>query len=258
MFAKRLKEAMQLKRMSVARLARQTGIGESTIFRYLSGDREPIYGNLIAIATALDVDLDFLAGRDDAQRANVLSELVEKLTTDLRSTLGISTAKDAPADSDSMRVAARIPVVGRISQGLSLRFTDEGYPRGESLFGVPRLGDDDPHAFGFIFEGDSMTLRVLDGDIVICSPSEQWKSRDLVVLRKTNGEITVKDISERKGYFVLRSYNPAYDLEEIPKSEVSFVHKLTSIRPGGKPGYVAGESKASQWLSEPTKGEIPD
>jgi len=231
-FAERLREAMQLRRMSATQLAKKTEIGESTIFRYLSGDREPIYRNLVAIAGALGVGLDFLAGMDSAASdKRTLVEVVERLATDVRSTLGISTAKDAPTHSGSGNIFGHIPVIGRMSLGPSFEFSEEGYPRGEPLFGIPRLGDDDPHAFGVIFEGDSMTLRILDGDVVICSPLDEWQSGDLVLLRKTSGDLAVNEISQRRAYFVLRSYNPAYDLEEIPEAEVSFVHKLTSIRP---------------------------
>lgn len=230
-FARRLKEAMKIRHMSAAELAKLTGIGQSTIFRYLGGSRTPIYGNLIAIASTLSVDLDFLAGRDGPEKANMLSELMEKLASDVRSSFGIGTARDAPTPPGSSKILAYIPVLGNISQGPTFQFNDEGYPLSEPLFGMPRLGDDDPDAFGLIFEGDSMTLRLLEGDVAVCSPGAEWDSGDLVLLRKHTGELTLKEISEKKAYFVLRSYNPSYDLEEIPKKEVSFVHKLTSIRP---------------------------
>jgi transcriptional regulator with XRE-family HTH domain len=231
-FARRLKEAMKLRRMSAAQLAKLTGIGQSTIFRYLGGSRTPIYGNLIAIASTLNVDLDFLAGRDGPEKANMLSELMEKLASDVRSSFGIGTARDAPTDPGSGKLLAHIPVLGKISQGATFRFNNDGHPLSEPLFGIPRLGDDDPDAFGVIVEGDSMTLRLLEGDVAVCSPRAEWDSGDLVLLRKNTGELTLKEISEKKAYFLLRSYNPSYYLEEIPKREVSFVHKLTSIRPG--------------------------
>lgn len=239
-FARRLREAMKLRHMSAAQLAKRTGIGQSTIFRYLGGSRTPIYGNLIAIASTLNVDLDFLAGRDGPERANMLSELMEKLASDVRSSFGIGTARDAPADPGSGKILAYIPILGKISEGPTFRFSDEGHSLSEPLFGMPRLGDDDPDAFGIIFEGDSMTLRILEGDVAVCSPCAEWDSGDLVLLRKTSGELTLKEISEKKAYFLLRSYNPAYDLEEIPKKEVSFIHKLTSIRPGA--GRLSGKS----------------
>lgn len=231
-FAERLREAMQLRRISATQLAKKTDIGESTIFRYLSGDREPIFRNLVAIAGALGVGLDFLAGTDSAAGdKNTLVEVVERLATDVRSTLGIREVKDAPLHPGSPVILGHIPVIGKMSLGPGFEFSEEGYPCGEPVFAIPRSGDDDPHAFGVIFEGDSMTLRILDGDVVICSPREEWESGDLVLLRKTSGELAVNEISHRRAYYVLRSYNPAYDLEEIPEAEVSFVHKLTSIRP---------------------------
>ena len=237
-FAKRLREAMKLKRMSAAQLAKLTGIGQSTIFRYLGGSRTPIYGNLIAIASVLNVDLDFLAGRDTQDRAGMLSEMFEKLASDVRSSFGLKTVKDAANDHAALDGRfTEIPVLGKTSQGPDFRFNDEGYPLSGPMFDVPRLGDNDPHAFGIIFEGDSMTLRLLDGDIAVCSPDAEWDSGDLVFLRRSDGRVTIKEISERKAYYVLRSYNPAYDLEEIPKKEISFVHKVASIRPGGGRPY---------------------
>lgn len=222
---------MLLKGVSPAELARETGIGESTIFRYLSGEREPVYRKLTALATALDVRLDFLAGRESEGKDQTLGLLIDRFAEDLRIRLGLSTAKDASSGHTSQILPSEIPVIGKTSEGPSLRFSRHGFPCGPPVIGLPRLGDDDPHAYGVIFEGDSMTSRILDGDIVICSPSTQWRSGGLGLLRTVDGEIHIREISERGAYLVLRCYSPAYDLKEVDRSRVSFIHRAVSIRP---------------------------
>ena len=231
LFAERLKKAMYLKDMSVAQLAKTTGIGQSTIHRYLSGEREPIYGNLIAISRALDADLNFLTGVDCTDSGKVFAEFINKLASEVGSRLGVRVAREGPPGADPARTLGRIPVIGRISDGPNLKFTDEGHPSGEPLYVMPALGDTDLFAYGIVFEGDSMASRILDGDVTICSPDADWGSGDMVLVRRADGQMVVRVIQERESSYLLRSYNPAYALEEIRRKQVSFIHKLTSIRP---------------------------
>lgn len=60
----RIYAAMELRGMSQADLARATGMHTSIVSQICSGTtKNPTFANVVKIARALDVSLDFLAGR---------------------------------------------------------------------------------------------------------------------------------------------------------------------------------------------------
>ena len=63
--AERIQFAMDLRGMSQADLARATGISTSNIAYIVNGTtKDPRMSNVIRIARALNVSLDYLAGRE--------------------------------------------------------------------------------------------------------------------------------------------------------------------------------------------------
>jgi phage repressor protein C with HTH and peptisase S24 domain len=231
-FADRLNKAMFLRDTSVAQLARATGIAESTIHRYLAGQSEPIFGNLIDIATVLKADINFLSGMDAVGVEDMAAAFINKLASDLKVKLGAQGVTEGPSGADAAAVLGRLPVLGLLSEGPGMEFTDQGYPEGPSLYFIPSLGDTGRHAYAMAVDDDSMTPRIQRGDLVVCCPNEDWESGDLVAVRGSSGDMVLRLIQERDSSYLLRSYDPSSDLVEIPRKEVIFVHKTTSIRPG--------------------------
>ena len=79
---KRIKQAMKLKNMKQYELAEKTYITQTTISRYITGERTPDAINLKAICEALDVSADWLLEIKDYQqeelkRLEKLKELME-------------------------------------------------------------------------------------------------------------------------------------------------------------------------------------
>ena len=61
----RIRFALELRNMSQADLARATGMSTALIAQICSGTtKDPRLGSVLKIAAALDVSLDFLAGRN--------------------------------------------------------------------------------------------------------------------------------------------------------------------------------------------------
>lgn len=58
-FSLRLKEILEEKKMTVYRLSKKTGISQSTLSRYINGERQPLFQNVVAIANTLGVGLDY-------------------------------------------------------------------------------------------------------------------------------------------------------------------------------------------------------
>lgn len=79
---KRIKQAMKLKNMKQYELAEKTYITQTTISRYITGERTPDAINLKAICEALEVSADWLLEikdyqQEDLKRLEKLKELME-------------------------------------------------------------------------------------------------------------------------------------------------------------------------------------
>jgi len=81
--AKRLQEALDLRGMKGAELARRTGLSKSTIGRYLSGEMEPKNKQNYKLARALDVSEMWLWGYDipmERPRSQKESDAISDIT----------------------------------------------------------------------------------------------------------------------------------------------------------------------------------
>src|SRR5438445_9668360 len=67
-FAERLKAARELRNLSQSKLAEKAELQPSAISHFEIGNRSPSFDNLKRLADALDVTMDYLAGRSDAPK----------------------------------------------------------------------------------------------------------------------------------------------------------------------------------------------
>ena len=66
----RIKELRQKHHIPQVRLAVELGVSQNTISRYETGEHEPSYDALIAIADYFNVSVDYLLGRTDNPEVN--------------------------------------------------------------------------------------------------------------------------------------------------------------------------------------------
>ena len=64
-FAERLREVLEVNKISQAELARKVGMAQSTVNKYCAGKKEPSLKVLFAICQALDESADYLLGLTD-------------------------------------------------------------------------------------------------------------------------------------------------------------------------------------------------
>ena len=67
-FGGRMKYALIKRKMTQAELSRQTGISKEFITKIINGLSYPTITTAVKIADALDVSLDWLAGRDEPDK----------------------------------------------------------------------------------------------------------------------------------------------------------------------------------------------
>jgi len=65
LFAERLQDVRQLRRLSQSELATKSGLQPSAVSHFETGRRAPSFDNLKALSIALEVTTDYLLGRVD-------------------------------------------------------------------------------------------------------------------------------------------------------------------------------------------------
>ena len=87
----RMKELISKKGISQKQLAKISGLTESTISRYVRGERIPRGVNLIKIAKALDTTADYLLGNEENEDFDYVKSLIarnsSRMTNDEKTTL---------------------------------------------------------------------------------------------------------------------------------------------------------------------------
>ena len=183
--AERLKEAMEIRNLKQVDLVQLTGIGKSSICTYLAGDYLPKQTNLYKLAKALSVDPAWLMGEDVPMEW-----------------------KDAP---DQRPLPAgllpiekrRIPILGPIAAGTPLTAERE-YDNYISIAG------DSHHADAALrIEGDSMTPRYLDGDLVLIRLQDDVDNGQIAAVC-IDDCITLKRLYHMPHGVQLVSENPKY------------------------------------------------
>jgi repressor LexA len=100
-----------------------------------------------------------------------------------------------------------VPVIGRIAAGLPL-YAQQEWDGSIVIDGSVYTGN---NLFALRVRGDSMVdAAILDGDLVICEPSQYAENGDIVVALVDQEEATVKRFFHRRDHIELRPENAAY------------------------------------------------
>ena len=137
--SERLKYAMKLRNKKQVDLVRMTGIGKSSICTYLSGEYEPKQTNTYKLASALNVNPAWLMGQDVPMEIGAAPVLPHPDLLPVRK--------------------KRIRMLGAIAAGEPI-FAEEDRDT------YVAVNSDMECDFALRVSGDSMSPRLLDGDIV--------------------------------------------------------------------------------------------
>lgn len=169
-FIRNLTSALLREGITQAELSRRTGISDSKISSYLRGRYKPNGETLSKIASVLHVSPAWLIGQETARAS-------------------------APSGYG-------IPLIGKVAAGSPI-FAQENV--------VGHLPADAPSGdlFALSVSGDSMSPRILDGDVVIVKRQEAAEDGD-VVIALVNDEATCKVFRRSAWGVTLVPFNPAF------------------------------------------------
>jgi len=187
---------------SVVSLATAVGVSDNAIYKWLSGRGQPSVANLVALARAGRVSVEWLAtGAEAAQSAQAITRSVEHgdFIFMPRSRIRFSSGREGILRSEQVvdSIAFRAEWVKR---------TLNAEPRDLILIEVV---------------GDSMAPTVKDSDLILANLAEPRFRQDGIYLLRHDGGLAVKRIQRRPdGKLLVRSDNPKYEAMVVPNVKI--------------------------------------
>ena len=199
MLADRLRELRKKHNLTQAEVAKKLYIGQGAVSAWENGRSTPPTDKLQEIAAIYHVNLSELLGTPNAD--NVKSRGV------------------------------KIPVLGRVQAGIPASAIEEVLDYEEIPADMAARGE----YFGLIVRGDSMSPRILDGDVVIVRAQPDVESGEVAVVAVNGDNATIKRVRKSSDGISLIPFNSAYDIafysnEQIRKLPVEIKGKVVELR----------------------------
>jgi phage repressor protein C with HTH and peptisase S24 domain len=195
---------------SVAELARRVGVSDNAIYKWLAGRGQPSVSNLVALAQAAHVSIEWLATGHEAAveaRATRASEQGDYLFLP-RSGARLATSRGATLSSE------------RIIDYLALK----------SEWVRARLRVDPRNLLLIEVRGDSMAPTLAEGDLLLVDVSQPRFHDDGVYLPRDGAELAPKRLQRGfDGKIVIRSDNHAYEPISAAPSTLAVVGRVIWI-----------------------------
>ncbi len=246
----RVRRARQAAGMTLADLAERLGVSKSQVSLWESGKRSLSDEWAAAIEAALGVDDGSIveavrwAETPASVRAQVAAsaDLADRLRDAARRGVSLDDllargelgrlVESASGNIESPRMlAARIPVINKVSAGYPAEFTDLDYPArvADAYVACPDVTDAD--AFAARVVGDSMAPAYREGEIVVFSPSAAVDSGcDCFVRFEDRGESTFKRVFfDDEATVRLQPLNSAYPPRTVKRVEVGGMYRAVYV-----------------------------
>ena len=178
---------------SVVTLAKAVGVSDNAIYKWLSGRGQPSVVNLVALARAARVSIEWLAtGEETRQSAQAVTRAVEHGDFIFMPRTRIRTAGGREGMIRSEQVVD------------SIAFRAEWVKR--------RLHTSTRDLLLIEVSGDSMAPTIRDSDLILADLAEPRFKQDGIYLLRHESGLAVKRIQRRPdGKLLVRSDNPKYE-----------------------------------------------
>lgn len=169
-FTERLVRTMFLKGIRQADIVDKTGIDKASVSLYVHGKYMPNAGNMEKIARALGVSVEYLLGKEDIPIAKMTLPQIHE-----------------------------VPIIGKVAAGVPISAQ-------EDIVGTVMT---EKNVFALRIKGDSMSPRIMDGDIVLVRQQDTAEDGDIVIA-EIDGEATCKVLKRSHGSVMLVPFNAAF------------------------------------------------
>ena len=209
LFVFRLKQAIIRSGKTQSEVARDAGMVPARITDYLKKRYLPKNDSLLAIANALNVDVDWLAGLDEEERRNEQPTIAVVNNVLGQKTIGI-------------------PVIGAIAGGAPLKAYESETGEEEEIPEAWTHGGKE--FFALKVSGDSMEPEIPDGTIAIIEKCYEWHNGAVMAVYVNGYNATLKKVKiEPNGILSLIPFNHQHETRIFTPEEVGRV----PVRPLG-------------------------
>lgn len=211
-FQNRLQKAINIRNTKPVELHEKTGISESLLSKYLSGNNVARQRKLTLLADALNVNEVWLMGYDVPMDRNFDKNI---------------TGMDKKVDK-----GATVFVYGTIPAGTPIELIEDILDTEEIDADMLKGGKE---YFGLRIKGDSMEPEYLEGDIVIFQKLDDCESGDDCCVMVNGSDGTFKRVFKNENGIVLQPLNNKYEPlifsnEQIEKLPVKILGVFEELR----------------------------
>lgn len=193
-FQNRLEKALRIRNMKPVELHEKTGISESLISKYLSGNAVARQRKLSLISDTLNINPVWLMGYDIPMEKNLKLD-------------------------DLGNPIIEIPLLGVVKAGYD-------YLAEENWIGtvdVDKKLSDSGELFALKVKGDSMSPVLIEDDIVIIKKQDDFENGDIVVALVNGNEATIKKGKKSDNSILLQPLNTNYEPLIFTKEEMKTI-----------------------------------
>nr|DAS68382.1 MAG TPA: Repressor protein CI [Caudoviricetes sp.] len=187
--------------MTLEELGNKVGVGKSTVRKWENG--------MIA----------------NMKRDKIL-KVAEALNTTPAYLMGWDEAKEEPK-----KKGVKIPVLGRVAAGVPIEMIEDVLDYEEITEDMAKHGE----YFALKIQGDSMTPRIWNNDVVIVRQQDDAENGDIVIAAINGDDAVCKRLQKYNDGIALISLNPVYDpiylkKDEIDEKPVRILGKVVELR----------------------------
>lgn len=134
-------------------------------------------------------------------------------------------------DTKKYEKGCLIPVLGTVVAGIPLEAVEEILDWEEISVKLARTGE----FFGLQIKGDSMSARMIEGDVVIVRQQSDADTGDIVIAKVNGDDACCKKLIKNKDGITLQSLNPNYaamyyNFNEMGQIPVTIIGKVVELR----------------------------
>lgn len=144
----------------------------------------------------------------------------------------VSPANFIDSSPGAERKGVKIPVLGTVAAGMPIYAYEDVIDYEE----IPEEMAETGEYFALKIKGDSMSPRILEGDVVIVKKQSDVDSGDIAIVLINREEATVKCLKKQQNGIILTAYNPDvwepkfFSNKEIEQLPVSVIGKVVELR----------------------------
>lgn len=212
----RYEKLVNEKKVSNYRVAKETGITQTTLSDWKKGKITPKTDTLQKIADYFNVTLDYLTGNSEFQNWDDQYNANGKLAEDVA----------------KYETGVRIPVLGKVAAGIPLEAIQEI----EDYEEISEVMASSGEFFALKIQGHSMQPKFSPGDVVIVRKQSDLDSGDIGVVIVNGENATVKKVMKQDNGIMLVASNQTvyppkfYDREECASLPVQILGKVVELR----------------------------